>query len=152
MADEHLAKQFLHELMIKECCLVKRRLYELCFQKNALENSRWLILAHMYRLKFHREKLKRPLCKNESQTIEKGRHLNAMHKTHGLMQFQRYNFWDFRNLDVQIRQYEINLKNIEGELYACNKTIRNVEKMLEDKKNDGEVIRQADLDIMLNKT
>ena len=40
MADEHLAKQFLHELLVKERCLVKRRLYELHFRKNALENSR----------------------------------------------------------------------------------------------------------------
>ena len=74
------------------------------------------------------------------------------YEIHGMMKFERYNFCDFRNLDVEIQLYEIKLKNIEDELDACNKTLNNVEKMLENKKNDEGEIHQANLDIMMNKT
>ena len=119
MADEHLAKQFLHELLVKERCLVKRRLYELHFRKNALENSRNTTLASLYRMKFYREQMKRRihLYKNERQTMEKDSILNATvddsdmkeemekDKAYGLMKYDHYSF---RNLDNEIQLYEKN--------------------------------------------
>ena len=163
MADEHLAKQFLHELLVKERCLVKRRLYELHFRKNALENSQNSTLANLYRMKFYREQMKRriPLYKNERQTMEKDLILNATgddsdikdemekYKAHGHMKYDHYSFC---NLDNEIQLYEINLKSIGDELLICSTAITRVEKMLENKKAKEEEIRQTHLDVISNKT